>query len=268
MQRSDLLAPQRLGASAKLVSRLALGSVKFGRNQGVKYPQAFQLPSDAQLLSLLDTARSAGINLIDSAPAYGSAEQRLGSLVGSDPYWIISTKVGESFSSGQSHFDFSHAGILRSLERSRRRLQREQLDLVLLHCSDDDYAELTQTPALETLELAKARGWVSQTGASVKSQPALSYAISNCQAIMCAYAQSMSAEQRSLIEPELARAGKLQRVVLLKKVLDSGHSLDHSQALRFAASVAAVSSIVIGTINPEHLLANVAALQSSKEVTQ
>ena len=35
-----------LGKSRIAVSRIGLGTVKFGRNQGVQYPQEFQLPSD------------------------------------------------------------------------------------------------------------------------------------------------------------------------------------------------------------------------------
>ena len=43
-----------LGSSGLQVSPLGLGTVKFGRNQGVKYPQSFDLPSDQQALALLD----------------------------------------------------------------------------------------------------------------------------------------------------------------------------------------------------------------------
>ena len=35
------------------VSALGLGTVKFGRNQGVKYPQAFELPDDIAVRNLL-----------------------------------------------------------------------------------------------------------------------------------------------------------------------------------------------------------------------
>jgi aryl-alcohol dehydrogenase-like predicted oxidoreductase len=44
----------------------------------VKYPKGFELPSDDDVRSLLDTARDLGVNLLDTAPAYGTSEQRLG----------------------------------------------------------------------------------------------------------------------------------------------------------------------------------------------
>ena len=42
-----------LGTTGLRVSTLGLGTVKLGRNQGVKYPQPFELPSDQQALALL-----------------------------------------------------------------------------------------------------------------------------------------------------------------------------------------------------------------------
>ena len=260
MNQDKLLDPRALGERS--VSRLALGSVKFGRNQALKYSENFALPSDSELRALLDTARSSGVNFIDCAPAYGSAEARLGSLVGSDDYWVISTKVGEIFEpeSGTSRFDFSQAGILQSLENSRRLLRRDKLDMVLVHCSDDDLRELTDRPALETLELARARGWLGLVGASVKSSAALDYAIEHCDAVMCVYSLGLLEALRAQTETSLQRAHELGRYVMLKKVLDSGQSTDPQAALRFAAANEAVTSIVIGTINQQHLLANIKSL--------
>ena len=51
------------------VSPLGLGTVKLGRDKGVKYPSAFTIPDDKQALDLLSQAWDLGINLIDSAPA-------------------------------------------------------------------------------------------------------------------------------------------------------------------------------------------------------
>ena len=67
-----------LGSTGLRVSPLGLGTVKLGRDQGVKYPNGFTIPDDAAARALLDQARALGINLIDTAPAYGVSEQRLG----------------------------------------------------------------------------------------------------------------------------------------------------------------------------------------------
>src|SRR3990167_1121694 len=94
----------QLGNTGMQVSALGLGTVKFGRNQQVKYPEAFVLPSDQEILNLLACAQDLGINLLDTAPSYGSSEERLGRLLkGQRKNWILSTKVGEEFVNAASH---------------------------------------------------------------------------------------------------------------------------------------------------------------------
>ena len=89
---------RQLGNTGLRVSLVGLGTVKLGRNVGVRYPHNFTIPDDAQAARLLDTARELGINLLDTAPAYGSSEARLGALLGAQrDDWVLSTKVGERF---------------------------------------------------------------------------------------------------------------------------------------------------------------------------
>ena len=66
-----------LGSTGIDVSVLGLGTVKIGRNQQVKYPTGFKLPDDKAVVELFELAHALGINFIDTAPAYGSSEQRL-----------------------------------------------------------------------------------------------------------------------------------------------------------------------------------------------
>ena len=77
------MVSRSLGQTGLIVSRIGLGTTKLGRNTDVKYPKAFALPSDKQVRELLDTALTSGVNLIDTAPAYGASEARLAAFVGS-----------------------------------------------------------------------------------------------------------------------------------------------------------------------------------------
>src|SRR5690606_33729328 len=87
-----------LGSTGFKVSPLGLGTVKLGRDQGVKYPTGFTIPGDDDASLLLAQARELGINLIDTAPAYGRSEERLGPLLrGQRDEWVIVSKVGEEF---------------------------------------------------------------------------------------------------------------------------------------------------------------------------
>lgn len=58
--------------------KFVIGSAQFGVQYGINNQTG--IPSDFELSKLLQHASDAGINLIDTAAAYGSAEQRLGAL--------------------------------------------------------------------------------------------------------------------------------------------------------------------------------------------
>jgi aryl-alcohol dehydrogenase-like predicted oxidoreductase len=163
------LQTRQLGNTAIEVSCLGLGTVKIGRNQGVKYPNGFDLPSDAEVRNLLATARDAGINLLDTAPAYGSSEERLGKLLSERDKWVICSKTGEEFIKGQSLFDFSAAHTQLSVERSLRRLKTDYLDLVLIHSDGNDEHIIRQTDCMETLMKLKDKGLIRAFGLSGKT---------------------------------------------------------------------------------------------------
>ena len=64
----DTHLPKRpLGHTGMDVSLLSLGTVKFGRTTGVKYPTAVTPSTVAEAVDLLAEARALGINLIDTA---------------------------------------------------------------------------------------------------------------------------------------------------------------------------------------------------------
>jgi len=278
-----------LGRTGLMVSPLALGTVKLGRNRGLKYPSGDgqPLPSDEQAMALLVAAADAGINLIDTAPAYGLSEERLGNLLAASRWlggrdrWIVSTKVGEEFdpATGESRFDFSPRHVRYSVERSLRRLQTDVLDLVLVHSGGDDEWVIARSGALETLRQLQREGLVRAVGLSPKTLDGALQAMRSasdyggaCDVVMIEY--SPVARQGGLgID-----AARLRGVgVLVKKALGSGHlegvlsrtppeiraaSLGTVEAaLRFALGKAGVTSVVLGTSNAEHLRANAEACE-------
>ena len=91
----DPLVSKTAGEHRHQVSPLGLGTVKIGRDQGLKYPNRFKLPSDREIRALFEEARTLGINFIDTAPAYGTSEEKIGKLLPDRQDWIIGTKVGE-----------------------------------------------------------------------------------------------------------------------------------------------------------------------------
>lgn len=255
-----------LGRTGLSVSPIGLGTVKLGRNRGVKYPggEFAPLPSDADVLTLLRTAADLGVNLIDTAPAYGLSEERLGTLLSTNAWlggrdrWVLSTKVGETFdnAAAASNFDFSPAAIRASIDRSRARLRTDTLDVVLLHSSGADEPALVTGPAIDTLRELKARGVIRAIGASIKTldggHAAIDPARGHCDLVMVTY-NPREPDMRPVIDA----AAALNVGVLIKKALDSGHAAAHPtgvrDALRFALTPRGVSSLIVGTRSPHHL---------------
>lgn len=241
----------QLAQTGLSVSVLGLGTVKFGRNQGVKYPQAFNLPSDQALKELLVVAAELGINLLDTAPAYGSSEERLGQLLqGQRQSWVISTKVGEEFVDGQSIFDFSPRALIASVERSLQRLQTDYLDIVLVHSNGDDEKIIQEDEVFVTLAALKQAGKIRAFGMSTKTIKGGELALSGADLAMIGFNIEYTDEQSLLI-----KAIKEQKGIFIKKALGSGY-LSAAKALPFVLQAKGVTSVMVGTINPTHLRAN------------
>lgn len=293
-----------LGTTGMSVSPIGLGTVKLGRNQGVKYARPFDLPTDEQAHALLARAADLGVNLIDTAPAYGASEERLGKLLsdanwfGSRSRWVISTKAGEEYEQGVSRFDFSASAIRSSVLRSLQRLRTDYLDLVLIHSSGEDSAIISSGDAISALLTLKHEGKVRAIGMSTKTveggmlalgvnteqpsgAPSLTHHQRWCDVLMVTLNQSDTSQL-----PVIREAGRRGVGILIKKAFESGHvsadlhrtptpsslaqpALDttiieadpirRSLAFVFTQGGAAISSIVSGTINPDHLAANVQA---------
>jgi aryl-alcohol dehydrogenase-like predicted oxidoreductase len=255
---STLILPQRpLGLTGLSVSVLGLGTVKFGRNQKIKYP-TFELPTDEAICALLEDACSYGINLLDTAPAYGLSEERLGHLLGTRRnQFVLVTKTGEEFANGESNYIFTAEHTRMSVERSLKRLKTNRLDCVLVHCHREDLGILRDTPVLETLQQLKQRGDIRSFGASTYTAEGGIFAAENSDVVMVSY----SADYRDE-ESVIRRAAELGKGVLIKKGLGSGalaasRSLDKN--FRSILTLNGVSSLVAGTISRDHLRENVSA---------
>jgi len=255
-----MLMPRPLGTTGILVSPLGLGTVKLGRDRAVKYPQPFQIPDDAAAAELLRACQKVGITLIDTAPAYGEAEERLGRIIpscGGRHRWTIITKAGESFDpeTGVSIYDFSPQSIRTSVEASLARLKIQRLDGVLLHSDGQDEWILRESGALGMLTNLKKKGMIRATGISTKTAAGALEAAAlgpagGCDILML----TLNAQEQADL-PAIRAAHANGVGVLIKKALASGHEPAPDAIARCFAEPG-VSSIIIGTINPAHIAEN------------
>ena len=245
-----------LGRTGLLVSPVALGTTKLGRNSDVKYPEPFALPSDEQVCELLQSCLSLGVNLIDTAPAYGESEQRLGPFVAANRgRLVISTKCGEWYERGRSNYDFSAPALTASVDKSLRQLRTDHIDILILHSNGGDVEILTRTDALEALAHLKKAGKIRAAGISAKTAAGIIEAGRTLDVVMAPFNLTDSTLAEALNEAHVQGLG-----VLAIKGLSSGH-LEARPAVEFVLSQPFIDALVLGTINPVHLADAVAVAE-------
>lgn len=253
---------RRLGSTQIDVSVMGLGTVKLGRNQGVNYPHPFELPSDVELDALLSEAAQLGINLLDTAPAYGSSEDRLGKWLRSRRHqWVISSKVGETFENGVSRFDFSPDAVRVSVDNSLRRLQTDYLDIVFVHSNGEDERIIREDQVFETLAELKYNGKIRAYGMSTKTIAGGLLTVALSDAAMVTFHPAYTLEREVIV-----CAHEKQKGIFIKKALAGGHLQQLSgadpvkESLQFILAEPGVTSVIIGTVNPAHLQEAAAAV--------
>jgi aryl-alcohol dehydrogenase-like predicted oxidoreductase len=250
-----------LGRTGFSVSPIGFGAFKIGRNQKTKYAASYDLPSDEQVSELLGGLLDLGINYIDTAPAYGTSEERIGRAIsGRRSEFVLATKVGETFSEGASTYDFSAAAIRGSVERSLTRLKTPAIDVLLLHSDGRDAWIQTQTDAVPALQQLKAQGLVRAIGLSGKTVEGARQALAWADLLMVEYHLRDRSHEAFIAEAAARGVG-----IVVKKGLASG-DLPAEEAIRFVLDNPHVTSLVVGGLSLDHFRANLAVAQSAAKV--
>ncbi|HET7897865.1 MAG TPA: aldo/keto reductase, partial [Flavisolibacter sp.] len=141
------------------LDRCTLGTAGLGGIWGPVDPQE----SVRSILLALEN----GIQAIDTAPAYGDAETYVGEALrqwkGKPPQ--ISTKVGrlKGYKADEGFYDYSAAGMQRSVEQSLETLGVPVLDVLFLH-DPHQLKQETDEHVLETLLSFKHLGYTKKIG--------------------------------------------------------------------------------------------------------
>lgn len=244
------------------LSPVGFGAFKIGRNVGIKYERDYELPDMNAVRGLLNGVLDAGINYIDTAPAYGLSEERIGEAIGHRrAKFILSTKVGETFSDGVSRHDFSAAGVRASVEASLRRLRSDVLDLVFLHASRDDLHVVEKTDAVATLMHLRDSGLVRGIGLSGYTPAGLRASFAWASAIMVEYHPEFPA-----MAPIIAEAAAHNILVVVKKGLQSGRQ-PPSVALPWILSNPAVATVVVGSLDLSHIVEDLRIARAARPIS-
>lgn len=152
-----------LGATGLQVSTVSFGTGSLG--------ELFGPLDEGAALRLVDEVVASGITFIDTAPYYGSAEERLGKALSPSKRAnvLLGTKAGRY---GFDDFDFSPKRIRESLERSLRLLRTDYVDVFQLH--DIEFAALDSvlSDSLDELRTLRDEGkcrFIGMTGYPLKT---------------------------------------------------------------------------------------------------
>ena len=245
-----------LGQTGLLVTPLGFGAFKIGRNEKVKYPQPYDLPDDTAVERLLNGVLDAGINLIDTAPAYGISEERIGKFISQRrSEFVLSTKVGERFVNCESSFDFTGPGVRASVADSLKKMRTEVLDILFVHSNGDDLTIQQQTDVVPTLQKLKHLGYLRAIGFSGKTPVGAAAALDWADVVMVEYHLNDTTHA-----DVIAAAASREVGVVVKKGLASGR-LPPAEALRFVLANPHVASVIVGGLSSDHLRANIAAVK-------
>ena len=249
-----------LGHTGLKVAPVAFGAFKIGRNQKIKYRDGYELPSDAQTAELLNGVIDSGINLIDTAPAYGVSEERIGRhLAHRRDEVVLSSKIGETFEDGRSTYQFDRASTTDSIVRSLDRLKTDHLDIAFVHSDGRDTEIIESTDALITLAEHQTKGDIRFIGFSGKTVAGHLMAIESgvVDVLMVEY-HSMDESQEPVIQA--AKAAGIG--VLVKKGLAAGR-LEPRTAIPFCLEPQSVAAVVIGSLRLQHLKDNLQIARSA-----
>lgn len=154
------------------MSRVALGAVEIGTEYGLAEPGLSRRPSEADAVQLIRRAIDLGINLIDTAPGYGTSEELIGKALDHDGYrnrCIIATKC----SGFRDRVPLTSAEVNRlvakSIATSLKRLRVKSLEIVQIHFATVE--SVRDNWLLEPLHAAQRAGDIGWIGISTYHEP-------------------------------------------------------------------------------------------------
>jgi hypothetical protein len=260
-----------LGKTQLEVSILGFGAAGIG----------FLGPNADTAAPLLNRVLDSGINVMDTAECYGNSEELIGqSLSHRRSEFHLFTKCGHAH--GLDYSDWDPALIEFSIERSLKRLKTDHVDLLQLHsCSE---RMLRKGDVIETLQRARSAGKTRfigysgdsraavyaiecgafdtlQTSVNIADQEAIQLTIPRAQergmGIIAKRSIANFAWKFSTLPDDVFKRPYWERLQRLHYEFLRGNEQEAQRiALSFTVSVPGVHTGLLGTVNPEHLIAD------------
>lgn len=261
-----------LGNTGLHVSEITLGTVELGLDYGFRGSAHYQKPDRSAAIAVVRHAVASGITLLDTAPAYGDAEE----VVGESGVMVpIATKFTLPADAAQ---------IAASVDHSLRRLRRDRVELLQIH--NPTAAAVRDPGLLDALRNVIDNGKVGFVGASAYDEETALAVLEEpiYRALQVPFnLLDRKMEQRVFPLAQERGVAVLVRSVFLRGVLTSrivdipaplaplrdrvlaalgDEAVDKlaATALRFCLSFPAISSLILGIRDIDELNVNLAAV--------
>ena len=277
------------------VTFLGLGGLEIGRNWGYGDERATRRPDDAGAAMVLHRALDRGINLIDTASAYHQSERRIGEAVSSRRgEYILASKCGEHSDDPRTYYDFSYQAISNSIDRSLKLLQTDMIDIMQIHFGPDQMKVLDDGETVAAMKDAQKAGKVRYLGASCDGEVARRCVLSGdfdvmqlgCNLLfagndeiidLCAEKGlgvfirgglamgKLTGRAPALIKQGYITGGEAERIAALIDLCNGDLDKFTAVALRYLYEKPGISSVIVGTKNPDRIDENIRLLSMELE---
>lgn len=211
-----------LGRTGREVSTIGLGTWQFGGD--------FGRVEESDAYAVMDAAAERDVTMFDTADVYGDglSEQLIGKWLSKNPGWtgLVATKMIRR--AEQPSLEHATAQNFQDwIDRSRKNLGVDTLDLVQLHCPDDDV--YSSDAVFDRLDALVESGAVAHYGVSVETvEQALSAIarpnVASVQIILNAFRQKPL--EKVLPAAREAGVGIIARVPLASGLLSGRYTKD------------------------------------------
>src|SRR5438046_456053 len=132
---------RRLGRTGFDVSEISLGTVEIGMPYGIGKDGAPPPPEEAEASKLLHSALDLGVNLIDTARAYGESEAIIGRVLRDRREEFILVSKVSSYQDRNLDSAALRERITSSVHQSLSLLQTDVIDLMMIHSAPTEVIE-------------------------------------------------------------------------------------------------------------------------------
>ena len=161
---------RRLGRTDLQVSEISLGTVELGMDYGIPGQGDHLQPSEADAARTLNCALDLGINLIDTAQAYGESEVIIGrALKSRRSEYILATKISSVSWEGYTGTELRER-VEASITESLRTLKTDLIDLLYIHNATPELIQCGEI--VETMQRAQDAGYARFIGTTTYGEAA------------------------------------------------------------------------------------------------